>query len=275
MSGIADLYAPMPEQPAPVPMQGRSLMGYAQQQEAKRADPANYVELTNTGATRNLPLTPALQQNLNLALQAAYGPGYRAQVYSGGQPAIGSGGARVGSTRHDGGNAADLYVLDPQGKRVTGDGLAPLAKHWLSNKMGGAGMEMKGGGIHLDSHTDRSPFWTYGPLSPAQSEIARMYGGGGGVGRAVQQTAAVPTMAGGPQKTMQIPAAANLPTMARADTPAPYTMPQPGAAPALAQFALAQMFIQNQNDTAQRENDRRQTEIARRRALFGSPSSLG
>lgn len=160
----------MNEQPLPVyePLRNRTLGSYLKQQEAARQNPANFVELTNRGATRNLPVSEHLAQKLTSAVQSIYGDGYRAQVYSGGQPNIGSGGARVGSTRHDGGNAADVYIVAPDGKRLSGDALAPLAKHWLGNKYGGVGLEMKGGGIHLDTHTDRAPFWKYGAITPAQ-----------------------------------------------------------------------------------------------------------
>jgi hypothetical protein len=133
-----------------------------------RQNPTNWVELVNQGATRNLAIADELRTGITSAIEAAYGPGYKARVYSGGQPALGSGGRRVGSTRHDDGMAADLYVYDPQGTRVTGDGLAPLARYWLANSKGGVGLEMRGGGIHLDAHRDRPPFWTYGPITAAQ-----------------------------------------------------------------------------------------------------------
>lgn len=158
---------------APSPLANRSLNAYVQQQQEARANPANYVDLTNQSATRNLPITDALRERINNAILTAYGPGYRAQVYSGGQPAAGSGLPRVGSTRHDLGHAADIYVVDPQGNRLTGDALGPLAQYWLGNRRGGVGLEMRGGGIHLDTHTNRSPFWTYGQLTPGQQRAVQ------------------------------------------------------------------------------------------------------
>jgi hypothetical protein len=149
-----------PEQPN---MTGRTLGAY----RAERENPNNWVSLTNQGAVRNLPITDTLRSSISSSVEQVFGPGFQAKVYSGGQPRPGEG-RRVGSTRHDGGNAADVYIYDPDGKRVTGDGLAPLAKHWLSNSLGGVGLEMRGGGIHLDTHTDRSPFWFYGQSTPAQ-----------------------------------------------------------------------------------------------------------
>lgn len=158
--------SPPPVQPAS-DMAARSFTGYAQQKQAEQSNPANMVALTNQGAVRNLPIVEPLQAGIASAVEQVYGPGYQAKVYSGGQPKPGEG-RRVGSTRHDEGNAADVYIYDPDGKRVTGDGLAPLARHWVANNMGGVGLEMKGGGIHLDIHKDRAPFWSYGKLTPAQ-----------------------------------------------------------------------------------------------------------
>lgn len=57
---------------------------------------------------RKQPLSSRLKGVLDQAASAA---GVQAIVYSGGQPPIGSGGARTGSTRHDNGNAADLYLM--------------------------------------------------------------------------------------------------------------------------------------------------------------------
>lgn len=109
------------------------------------------LQYTNEGATRSLPLIAPLESRISEAVSAVYGPGYVAQVYSGGQPGKGSGGKRVGSVRHDHGKAADVYVVGPDGKRVTGDALAPLGQYWAAKRYGGVGLEMRGGGIHLDA----------------------------------------------------------------------------------------------------------------------------
>lgn len=145
---------------------------------------SNFVELGNEQAIRNLPISEPLQRAIRIAIETVYGQGHSARVYSGGQPPAGAAGRRVGSTRHDGGNAADVYVYGPQG-RLMGDALAPLARYWLANNRGGLGLEMRDGGVHLDSHTDRAPFWTYSNLTPAQraavdeglAERARRTGG--------------------------------------------------------------------------------------------------
>lgn len=118
------------------------------------------VQYANQGATRSQPLTPTLETSVAAAVAAVYGPGATARVYSGGQPGKG-GGARVGSTRHDHGHAADVHIYDAQGRQITGDGLAPLAQYWLATRQGGAGLEMRGGGIHLDEHRGRAPTWNY------------------------------------------------------------------------------------------------------------------
>lgn len=129
---------------------------------------------TNQGATRNMQLDAALEAKIRKAVGAVYGKDYVADVYSGGQPAKGTGTRRTGSTRHDLGNAADIYVRDAMGNKVTGDGLAPLAQYWQAKGYGGTGLEMRGGGIHLDQHTDRARFWNYadqgGRITPAQIE---------------------------------------------------------------------------------------------------------
>lgn len=135
------------------------------------------LKYTNQGATRNMKLDAGLEAKIREAVGAVYGKDYVADVYSGGQPAKGTSGRRTGSTRHDLGNAADIYVRDPMGNKVTGDGLAPLAQYWQAKEFGGTGLEMRGGGIHLDQHTDRARFWNYadkgGRITPTQLDAVR------------------------------------------------------------------------------------------------------
>lgn len=66
---------------------------------------ADYIRYANHGATRNLPLDSRLIE----AFQFLPEMGLSMEVFSGGQPAKGSGLARVGSTRHDHGHAADVF----------------------------------------------------------------------------------------------------------------------------------------------------------------------
>lgn len=128
----------------------------------------------NGAAVRDDPLVASLEQDITQAVSQVYGKGYTVQVYSGGQAQKGSGLARVGSTRHDGGNAGDVRIFDPQGKQVKGDDLAPLGQFWAASGNGGVGMEMRGGGIHLDNHDDRARVWNYanqgGQYTPAQQQ---------------------------------------------------------------------------------------------------------
>lgn len=85
---------------------------------------AGYVDATR-GKTRDLPITPKLKQ---LLLSAADDVGVdTVRVISGGQCGKGICKKRTGSTRHDGGNAADLQLLvggkkmrfdDPEDRKV-------------------------------------------------------------------------------------------------------------------------------------------------------------
>ena len=113
------------------------------------------------GKIRNKPITDALKRNVAEAVVAVYGEGSRATLYSGGQAEIGSGENRVGSTRHDLGRAGDFRIYGPDGKQIRGDSLGKLAQYWLAANKGGVGLEMSGGGIHLDEHLDRTRFWNY------------------------------------------------------------------------------------------------------------------
>lgn len=67
--------------------------------------PAEWLIYENQGATRNQPLAPELVQALSFLPEL----GLSMKVFSGGQPGIGETGARVGSTRHDHGGAADVF----------------------------------------------------------------------------------------------------------------------------------------------------------------------
>jgi len=71
------------------------------------------IRYSNQGATRNKPLSPQLAQALDFLPEL----GLEIEVFSGGQPAKGSGGARVGSVRHDHGNAADVFLYK-DGRRL-------------------------------------------------------------------------------------------------------------------------------------------------------------
>jgi len=126
----------------------------------------------NQSAIRNRPCTAYLETTLATAVSAVYGPGYQAQIYSGGQARKGTPGERTGSIRHDdygsGGRALDAWIVNKSGKRLSGVELGKLGQYWLAMKHGGCGLEMAGGGIHLDEWTKPPPgggmFWTYAYL---------------------------------------------------------------------------------------------------------------
>ncbi len=69
----------------------------------------------DVAAIRRQPISDRLDKVLSHAAKEA---GVTVNVTSGGQPHKGSGGPRTGSTRHDGGNAADLTLHDASGRML-------------------------------------------------------------------------------------------------------------------------------------------------------------
>lgn len=133
----------------------------------------------NQGKIRNKPLTTQLERDLQESAEFVYGPGSKAVIYSGGQDVKGAGNRRTGSTRHDAGKAADVHFYNADGEQLRGDSLAPMAQHWLANNKGGVGLEMRGGGIHLDHHKNRAKNWNYankkdsGQFTPTQRKAVQ------------------------------------------------------------------------------------------------------
>lgn len=84
-------------------------------QQTTRTPAAGGVVTQQPGSTRNLPLSQSLVATIQKGL---IGTGLNWHSYSGGQPARGSGGRRVGSTRHDNGRASDGYFKDAATGRV-------------------------------------------------------------------------------------------------------------------------------------------------------------
>lgn len=126
----------------------------------------------NQSATRNRRVTPTLEAKLDYSVSNIFGPGYTVQIFSGGQPKKGTSGARKGSTRHDdhghGGRAADVYIIDPQGRKVRDKvKLLRLKRMWIASGMGSVGTFMSDYGLHLDEITQdqlgpgQSLTWTY------------------------------------------------------------------------------------------------------------------
>ena len=74
----------------------------------------DWLRYSNQGATRSLPISPELASAMSFLPDL----GLTMEVYSGGQPGAGEGGARVGSTRHDHGGAADVMFYDATGRML-------------------------------------------------------------------------------------------------------------------------------------------------------------
>ena len=172
----------------------------------------------NQNATRNQPLVPGLAGNLERAVADVFGPGAYLQVYSGGQPGKGEGGARTGSIRHDHGRAADIRVFGADGNQISGDALAPLGQYWRANNLGGVGLEMHGGGIHLDDWVKPPPGggmnWNYASQNGryTDAQASAIAAGNKGILPTLfdgQQMASSPTMTSGasdaPQSTGDAP----------------------------------------------------------------------
>lgn len=64
-----------------------------------------WITYTNQNAVRNQPISPRLMEALSFLPEMGLG----VEIFSGGQPAIGTSDRRVGSTRHDDGDAADVF----------------------------------------------------------------------------------------------------------------------------------------------------------------------
>lgn len=74
--------------------------------------PAEWLIYQNQGATRSQPLDPRLVNAMSFLPEL----GLQMEVFSGGQPGIGTSDARVGSTRHDHGGAADVFFYRGGGR---------------------------------------------------------------------------------------------------------------------------------------------------------------
>jgi hypothetical protein len=188
-----------------VPMPGPSGGGQTATQAAAgtaQGGSSDNVSMTNTGATRSGHITPYLMGAISQAVKDVYGDGARVEVYSGGQPSYPNG-PRTGSTRHDNGMAADVYVY-AGGRKIMGDELGRLAQYWLARGLGGVGIEMRGGGIHLDQHTDRARRWFYGAGETANARAmvdaglrGEMPGGASATAIASAPSGSIPQPGGG------------------------------------------------------------------------------
>lgn len=101
----------------------------------------------NFSRRRNRPVDRGLKYKIEEAVRSVYGPGYKVQIYSGGEDPNN----KVSqSGRHDKGKAADIYITDPNGNRVSREDQLALAQFWKHKGYGGIGLGMADGGMHLD-----------------------------------------------------------------------------------------------------------------------------
>ena len=107
-----------------------------------------------SGQTRNRQIQRELFVILQTAAKAA---GVEVEIFSGGQDIEGHGTRRTGSTRHDAGYAADVYVYDKQGKQLRTNGRDPVMNKFIT-ELAAAGAKgigahpryMGGTGVHVD-----------------------------------------------------------------------------------------------------------------------------
>lgn len=111
------------------------------------------VVMANSGSKRNLPIKSEVKKYLEVA-GGALGPGVKVHVQSGGQvtreEARRGKGLRTGSTRHDHGGAADVY-LTVNGQRVTPAENPRLYEQFLENAAaaGATGLGHYSWGVHV------------------------------------------------------------------------------------------------------------------------------
>lgn len=126
-----------PEWLAPSPISGRD----------QRGDTSGVqLDYVNQDAVRSLPVSGALESAIKSAVAEVFGPSYRVEVMSVKQTPDNA----VGSRRHTTGGAADLWVYDPSGRKLSPDELIPLVQYWQTLKLGGVGFPANGQSLHLD-----------------------------------------------------------------------------------------------------------------------------
>jgi hypothetical protein len=106
-----------------------------------------------SGATRN---QAPIQQVYDILETAAADAGVDVTIFSAGQDSKGSGGRRVGSTRHDRGRSVDVWLYD-NGQRLSANRANPIIAKFIAScvKNGALGVGagpgyMNGVGIHID-----------------------------------------------------------------------------------------------------------------------------
>ena len=106
------------------------------------------------GKIRNKPIAPQLMKVLQ---SASAKTGLKVVIFSGGQDAKGKGTRRTGSTRHDSGRAADIYIYDEKGNQLNTKGDDPRIIEFVAalKRAGAKGLGahpgyMQGTGMHVD-----------------------------------------------------------------------------------------------------------------------------
>lgn len=137
--------------------------------------------------TRNKPVDPRLIKILKSASAAT---GLTVEIFSGGQDAKGSGTRRTGSTRHDNGLAADVYLYDAKGNVLNTRGDDPRVVNFVAacRRAGAKGLGahpgyMGGTGIHVDivgSSQGGGSMWGAGGTGSPPQRIAQAFQSGKG-----------------------------------------------------------------------------------------------
>lgn len=232
----------------------------------------DWLRYANQGATRNQPIHPRLAEALGSFLPNM---GVTMEVFSGGQPGIGSGGARVGSTRHDHGNAADVFFYqgdrrldwaNPQDVPIYQDIVRQARAAGVTGFGAGPGY-MQPGAMHIGfgnpgvwgagGRGSNAPGWlteAYNGSAPAAAPA-----GGGAPATSIASLFGGSAPSAAPAGAPRPPAAANAPQVAQGALPG-----DPGGV----MSGIASLFIQDRQKRQQAEQAAREEEAVRRNALL-------
>lgn len=205
--GVGGALAPLPNPFAQAAQGLGSLLTGAQPQQASApavppvaspataVGPANYIRYANQNATRNQPLDPKLTEALSFLPEL----GVEMEVFSGGQAAKGTPGAkRVGSTRHDHGQAADAFFYkdgrkldwaNPDDQPI----FAEIVKNARARGVTGIGAGdgyMQPGSMHIGFGKEAT--WGAGGKGGNTAEWLRQAAAAPGSGAAPARTSALP-----------------------------------------------------------------------------------
>lgn len=229
---------------------------------------ADYIRYRNQGATRRLPLSPRLQAALAFLPEL----GVTAEVFSGGQPAKGSGLPRVGSVRHDHGDAGDVFFYrgnqrldwaNPQDRPIFEQIVAKGKNSGITGFGAGPGY-MQPGSMHLGFGSP-GVWGAGGSGATAPDWLRKAYGGSPAGpapagGNSIMSPTSVASWSGAPTPAGEVTSA--VPTQAVASVP--YTD--------LQSAALA--FMQNRAAKEEAKAAEEEAEATRKAALFGNLGAL-